>query len=215
MIPGWGRTGRQDGHEGFTGPSIQCEVEVPANETFGISREFTQREESSWLAAKESLREAAHELSGPASANQRQKEMSFLRHLMLYDNSDEGRKMDEQIRRTEGNERCVRRAMFVMAILAGLALTGLGYSVVLLDDFFQNRFQLAIRLFCALGLASGLSLTAFLVIWFTSRAELDEQREQCRRLVTRIVEARLGKAHDGLSQPGRVLPAAIRKDSTP
>jgi hypothetical protein len=187
---------------------------VPANETFGISREFTQREESSWLTAKESLREEIHERSGPASANQRQKEMSFLRHLMLYDNSDEGRKMDEQIRRTEGNERCVRRAMFVMAILAALALTGLGYSMVLLDDFFQNRFQLAIRLFCALGLASGLSLTAFLVIWFTSRAELDEQREQCRRLVTRIVEARLGKAHDVPSQPGG-LPAATCKNSTP
>ena len=87
-----------------------------------------------------------------------------------------------------------------MAVLTGLSLVGLGYAAILPQDFPQNRTQWVIRIFCALGLASLVSLLAFLAFWLSSRGKLDEHRERCRRLVTKIVESRLGKSSPASSE---------------
>ena len=154
------------------------------------------------------MREQFDYICESARTNEHQREMSFLRHLMLYDDTPERHELERKINKAERHERCSRRAMWLMVVLTAFALAGLGYSVILLDDFFQNKFQLVIRLFCALGLASVVSLIVFMGFWIVSRAVLDEQREGCRRLVTRIVESRLGKLTNISSPQLAARPAA-------
>jgi hypothetical protein len=112
---------------------------------------------------------------------------------MLYDSTDERHKLEEQVAGAERTERCFRRAVFLMAVVAGVAVAGIGYSAILLQDFPLNKAHLILRIFCALGLASLVSLLTFVAFWRVARGTLNEQRDRCRRLVTRIVESRLGR----------------------
>ncbi len=140
-----------------------------------------------------SVREQISYIFEPILAGEHQCEMSFLRNLMLYDSTDERHKLEEQVASAERTERCFRRAMFLMTIITGIAAAGLGYSAILLEDFPQNKSHLILRVFCALGLASLVCLLTFVAFWRVSCGTLNEQRDRCRRLVTRIVESRLGK----------------------
>jgi hypothetical protein len=148
---------------------------------------------SSWTDAGHSVREQIHYICESAQPSGHQREMSFLRHLMLYSDPEQRREMEEQLSRTERKERCARRAVWLMTVLIALALVGLGYAALLLEDFPPNTSQFLTRVFCALGLASLVSLLAFGAFWLVSRGELNERREECRRLITRIMESRLGK----------------------
>jgi hypothetical protein len=105
--------------------------------------------------------------------------------------------LGEKITHAQRNERCARRAVGLMAALITLALVGLGYAALLLETFPLNTSQFLTRVFCALGLASLVSLLAFMTFWLIARGELSEHREACRRLVTKIVESRLGKPGSG------------------
>jgi hypothetical protein len=145
------------------------------------------------MSAGHSVREQIHYICESTRSNGHEREMSFLRHLMLYDDTEECHQLEEKITQAQRNERCARRAVWLMIVLTALAVVGLGYAALLLEDFPPNTSQLTTRIFCALGLASLVSLLAFVAFWLVSRGELNEQREKCRRLVTRIVESRLGK----------------------
>ena len=149
--------------------------------------------EVSWTDAGHPVREQIHYICEPERQSGHLMEMSFLRHLMLYDETDEHHQLEEKITHAESRVRSARRAVWLMALLTGLALVGLGYSAVLLEDFPRNRSQFLIRIFCALGLASLVSLLAFIGCWILACGELEHQRDGCRRLVTRIMESRLGK----------------------
>lgn len=149
--------------------------------------------EASWISSGHSVHEQIHYICESAPSSEHQREMAFLRHLMHYDDTDERHKLEEKLTRAERNERCARRAVGLMVVLTALAVVGLGYAALLLEDFPPNTSQFVTRLFCALGLASLVSLLAFVGFWLVSRGKLDDQREGCRRLATRIVESRLGK----------------------
>jgi hypothetical protein len=153
----------------------------------GVSREFP------WRDAGQSVREQIHYVCETRELSRHQKEMSFLRHLMLYDDTPQGQCLEEKLAGVERNERCCRRAVWCAALLTGLALAGLGYSAIFFLDFPVDRARLLTRLFCALGIASLVSLLTFAALWLVSRMKLEDQRDECRRLVTRIVEFRLGK----------------------
>jgi hypothetical protein len=128
-------------------------------------------------------------------ASENHRETAFLRHLILYDDTAEGHKLDERITQIQRNEHAVRRAVWVMALLSAVAVIGLGYAAVLLEDFPQNKSQLVIKMFSALGLGSLISLLAFVGLWIIYRAELKRRREECRRMVTKLLQSRLGKPH--------------------
>jgi hypothetical protein len=145
------------------------------------------------MDAGHSVREQIHYIHEAAPPGAHEKEVSFLRHLMLYGDTNDCVELEKKIAHAERNERCARRAVWLMMALTGLSLVGLGYDALLLEDFPPNTSQFLTRIFCALGLASLVSLLAFAAFWLISRGELDEHRERCRRLVTKIVEARLGK----------------------
>ena len=160
------------------------------------------------MDAGHSVREQIHYICESPRASEHQRELSFLRHLMRYDETGEHQELEERIARAQRNERCARRAMGLMVVLVALALVGLGYAALLLEDFPPNTSQFLTRIFCALGLASLVSLLVFAGFWLVSRGELIEQREACRRLVTRIVESRLGK-------PASVASAEIVRTRSP
>ncbi len=166
---------------------------MPSKETFEPRIENREHRGSAWMDAGQSVREEINYIAESAPQNGHDREMAFLRHLMLYDESGECRELEGRTAQAQNKERCIRRAAWLMAVLTALAVVGLGYSAILLEDFPQNKTHLLMRIFYSLGLASLVSLLAFGGYWLVCAGELNEQRERCRRLVTRIVESRLGK----------------------
>jgi hypothetical protein len=128
--------------------------------------------------------------------SEHQKETAFLRRCIRYDESAAGRQLDGRIVQVQRDERCLRRASWLMALVAALATAGIGYGTVLLDDFpfhlsvFFTQF--AIKIFCAVGAGSLVCLLAFAGVGFVYRRELNRRREECRRLVTGLLESHLG-----------------------
>jgi hypothetical protein len=149
--------------------------------------------ESGWTDAGHSVWEQLHYICRTSGPSGHQREMLFLRRLMLDDNTDERRELEQKLARTERKECCAQRAMWWMGILTAVAIAGLGYSLIVLEDYPSDFTSAIIRIFCALGLSAIVSLLAFFAFWSLCRNELNKQREQCRRLVMRIVESRLGK----------------------
>jgi hypothetical protein len=126
--------------------------------------------------------------------------MSFLQHLMHYDDTAERHELEKKILQAQSKERSTRRAVWLMGVLTAMAVVGLGYSAILLEDFPQNKTQLLMRIFYALGLASLISLLVFAGFWLICLGELNEQRERCRRFITRVVQSRLGKPAAGAQE---------------
>jgi hypothetical protein len=126
------------------------------------------------------------------------REMTYLRKFIAHDDTSERHKVEAKITQAERDERCLRRAVWLMVVLAALAAVGLGYAAVFLEDYPQNlpRFftHFMVRGSCALGLASLVSLICFVGLWALYRKGLHERRDECRRLAAKVVESRLGRA---------------------
>ncbi len=162
-----------------------------------------------------------------------ERETDFLRRCIKYETGTAGRQLDERICQVQRDERCLRRASWLMALVAGLATTGLGYAAVLLDDFpdrisvFSSLF--AIKLFCTVGISSMICLLAFIGVGLLYRKELNQRREECRGLVTKLLESHLGefrsklrngelKEHEAIGLRGRIVvapPGAVNLPKTP
>jgi hypothetical protein len=134
--------------------------------------------------------------------SEHEKETAFLRRCIKYETGTAGRQLDERISQVQRDERCLRRASWLMALVAGVATAGLGYAALLLDDF-PSRISVftslvVIKIFCALGIGSLICLLAFTGVGFIYRRELSQRREECRRLVTRLLESHLGEPQSKL-----------------
>src|SRR4051812_10199565 len=120
--------------------------------------------------------------------SEHEKETAFLRQCLLYHDTVERHELDETLSQLQGDERCLRRALWLMVVLTALAATGLGYCAVFSGDYPQNasRFmtQFMTKVFSVLALSSLISLLAFVGDWFIHRRRLDRRREDCRRLAT-------------------------------
>jgi len=129
--------------------------------------------------------------------NEHQKQTSFLRECLLYDDTPDRHELEERITRIQRDERCVRRAVWLMALFAALAIAGLCYSVVFLLDYPLSMSQLLThfitKLFCALALGSLICMLCFIGLGVVYRKELDQRRDECRQLATKLMESRLGK----------------------
>lgn len=135
--------------------------------------------------------------------SEHQRETAFLRHCISYDESLERQKLDEGLTQIQRDERCIRRAVWLMAVLAALAMVGLGYAAVLIENFPQGLSQPVAKIISALGLASMVCLVVFVGLRMVYRMKLDQRREECRQLVTKLLESRLGKPV-AVSSPGVV-----------
>ncbi|MGA3268651.1 MAG: hypothetical protein ABSE16_17745 [Verrucomicrobiota bacterium] len=142
-----------------------------------------------------------------------QKHTEFLRECIRYDESARRQELMEEIVQIQRDARCVRRAVWLMAILITLVVFGLGYGMALVDNFPYNIPQFIINTFCALGAGALISLLAFAGLWVVYRWKLDTRREECRQIVKRLLESRLGKTASTPSQGnGTITPASSRAE---
>jgi hypothetical protein len=115
--------------------------------------------------------------------SEREKQNRFLKELIQTDNSDECRQLQARIRKAERDERCIRSAVFLMLILALLSAAGLGYSAVLLPEFFQSSTPTVVKVFSALALACGLCLLGFSGFWWWYRGVCDRSYNELRNWI--------------------------------
>ena len=134
--------------------------------------------------------------------SEHQKHTEFLRHCLRYGESTEHQALEKEITRIQRDRRCVQRAVWLMAILTAFAVAGLGYPVILVENFPSNVPQFTLNLVCALGVASLICLLAFVGLGMAYRRKLDQRREECRQLVTKLLASRLGKP---VPTPARIL----------
>jgi hypothetical protein len=122
-------------------------------------------------------------------------ETAFLSSVILYDDSDEPLKLQKSIAQLQHDERCVRRLAWAMALFLMLGLAGAGYGGILQENFPYNLPQHVINVFCGFVLASLICLVAFAGLLVVYRRKFNRLREECRRLVARLLESHLGKPH--------------------
>jgi len=126
------------------------------------------------------------------------KQTEFLRQCIRYnDDTAEHEELERQIKELQRTERCLRRAVWLMALCAGLAFCGLCYGTLFFAEFpldlAQFRALFFVKIPSALGVGSMACLVGFACFGVVNRRELDQRREDCRRLTTKLMEARLGK----------------------
>ncbi len=136
-------------------------------------------------------------VAGTTMPTEHERETAFLRRCIRYERGAAGRQLDERISDVQRDERCLRRASWLMAMVAMVAAAGLGYGALLVDDFPERLSVFAslvvIKIFCALGTGSLICLLAFTGVGLLHRKELNRRREECRGLVTKLLESRLGE----------------------
>ena len=130
--------------------------------------------------------------------NEHQRETAFLRNIIAFDESSERSKLEERIGEVQRDERCVKRIAWVMAFLGGLGLAGLAYATLFAENFPYGKSQLAFNILCTVGLAALISLAGLACFLIACRQELNTLREECRRLIMKMLESRLGKPHFGV-----------------
>ena len=123
--------------------------------------------------------------------HQQRIENATLAECIRCDRSGEIHKHHEGITQLEKEEFCLRRAVVVMAALAGFAFVGAGHSLILLDDVSTAQMRTILHLFAVLGVASGISLVTFATLWISRRYQLGNQRDHGRRLTMKLLAARL------------------------
>ena len=125
--------------------------------------------------------------------SEHERETLLLRHLIRYDDSDDRRKLEKSIAQVQRDERCVKRFASVLALFPLLAIAGAACGAALQKDFPYDGSYPGIRVLCEIGLASLVCLVAFAGLLMGYRKKLNRLREECRRLVTRLLESCPGK----------------------
>lgn len=122
--------------------------------------------------------------------SEHQKQSNFLKTLLAYDDSEEPQRLQARIDGAEKDQRCIGCACRLVALVTLLALAGLGYSAVLLPEFFSNSRSFLVQFFSALGLGSILCLFAFLTLWCWYRAIVNKLHDECRSLISSLLRSR-------------------------
>jgi hypothetical protein len=122
-----------------------------------------------------------------------QRHTEFLRHCIRYDESARRQELMEDIVRIQRDTRCVFRAVWLMALLAALVVFGLGYGAILVNNFPNDIPQFILNIFSVLTVSWLICILAFAGLGMIYRLKLNRRREECRRMVTKLLESRLGK----------------------
>lgn len=151
--------------------------------------------------------------------SEHRRETAFLKRIIAFDGSAAGRELERRLVQAETNERCIQRAALLAGGVAVLCAAGLGYGMVLQEDFFFGEPQLVVDLLCAVGMALFVSLLVFVVLLLWHRKQLCGVREECRQLMTRFLDTRLpsgatqspSKAVEtgrGITEPFQIVPCS-------
>jgi hypothetical protein len=97
-----------------------------------------------------------------------------------------------QLAKAEGEEKCIHRAVFLMAVLLMLSVAGLGYCALLLPRVFHNPDHLLMRSLFVLGLGALISQVGFLgyLVWHRAIV-MTRLHEECRLRVLSLAQSKL------------------------
>jgi hypothetical protein len=124
--------------------------------------------------------------------SEHQKQAAFLKTLISYEDTTAHEVLKERLICATRNERCLWYSCRLVAVIALVGLSGLGYSALLMPEFFERGTHLLIQFFGALGLGSLMCLSVFLGLWFWYRSMVNRVHDACRRAITSMIQARLG-----------------------
>ncbi len=131
--------------------------------------------------------------------NEHHQQTEFLKHCLRYDESARRHELDQEMRQIQKDILCIKKSVSLMALLMALDLAGYCYGMVLMENFTHSVSQFILNSLCAVGAGSLISLMVFFCLGRVYRRKLDRRREECRLLVTRALETRLG----GPDKPAR------------
>ena len=160
---------------------------------YGGNPPLANHQERTYVSRVYELKNVTRERIVSVSMSDHHRETLFLRQCILYEEGAERQQLEERIGRIQQDARCVRRAAWLMALLTALVVAGLGYAMVLVDNFPYSVPHFIITFALGVGVGSLISLLVFLSLGRFYRMRLDQRREECRRLVAKILESRLGK----------------------
>ena len=123
--------------------------------------------------------------------SEHRKQSEFLKKMVMIDDNLAHRALCDRLAAAERNERCLLLACRLVGLIAAVALAGIGYSAVLLPEFFDNATHIVLRFFSALSLGSALCFFVFLGLWFWYRSHTNRVHDECRRVITAMWESRL------------------------
>ena len=112
-----------------------------------------------------------------------ERETELLARCIRDDNTGELHRQEQKVAEIEREERCLRRAIGLMAVLTGIAIVGASFTLLLLKDLTPYQSELTVHVFRVLGVASFISLLAFANLWIARRAQLKRERAQRRSLI--------------------------------
>ena len=115
--------------------------------------------------------------------SEREKQHQFIKQLIRADTSDKCRELQARICKAERDERCIRAALFIVMVLALLSAAGVGYSAVLLPEFFDNSTPVVVKVFSALVLACIICVLGFCGFWLWYRSVCDRVYNECRNWI--------------------------------
>ena len=138
-------------------------------------------------------------------------ETAFLAQVVSYGDTAASRSLKASINQAHQDERSVRRALRLVALLVVLSAVGICYWKVFLtgreflaDDVTYCTLRLIANGFWGLGVGSLISLVALLGLLILYHRRASQWRQEGRRFAARLLETRLGKATT-LPTPGVVL----------
>lgn len=123
--------------------------------------------------------------------SERKKQTEFLKGLLGFAGSSARQELHERIIKAEHDEKCVRSALILVGLVGLFSVSGLGYSAVLLPEFFDSSTPLLVKLFCALGLGSVICIMVFLGCWLWYRSIANRLHDECRQRVMESLEKRM------------------------
>ncbi len=121
-----------------------------------------------------------------------EKNTDFLGRMLLFVHPQEHHRLRADISQVRRKQYCVQRAAQLMLLLALISAAVFGYGVVF-DWNFLRKSRLIATVICGLALASPVCLATFLGLLVNYRRELNRLSEECRQLITKVMESRLGR----------------------
>lgn len=122
--------------------------------------------------------------------------------LDLHMDGERDRQLCDELAKVEGKDKCLRRAVFLMAVLLMLSVAGLGYCALLLPEVFCNPDHLLMRSLFVLGLGALISQVGCLGCLLWNRSVVQARlHEECRCRILALAQSKLAP----LAAPGPAL----------
>jgi hypothetical protein len=122
---------------------------------------------------------------------EREKHIHFLKKLAQYEQDGSLHNIEDKIHKAEKEEKCVRSAAFLVALIGLASALGIGYSTIVLEDVFRNSTNTFIKLFSILALGSLICLVGYLGYWNRRRTLTNQLYEDARSQLLSLSETRI------------------------